>query len=154
MVRRQFFISVKDHKENFKNTLKCRLINPAKRSFGFVSKTILGRINHRNKQKKIANKWRNTANVVEWFTNGNNKNNFRFFVFDKVYFHSSVSEKLLTLLLDYAREFTEVSDEDFVIVHVRSSLIMNDNEKWIKEGDPLMFDVTTGSLTWWQYTTL
>ncbi len=30
MKKREAFISLKDHKENFENNLKCRLINPAK----------------------------------------------------------------------------------------------------------------------------
>ncbi len=35
------FISLKDHKENFENNPKCRLINPAKSESGKLSKIIL-----------------------------------------------------------------------------------------------------------------
>ena len=35
------FITLKDHKENFINNPKCRLINPAKPEHGKVSKTII-----------------------------------------------------------------------------------------------------------------
>ena len=39
------FISLKDHKENFQNKPKCRLINPAKNNFGVISKSIVENIN-------------------------------------------------------------------------------------------------------------
>ena len=43
--RQQAFISLKDHKENFQNNPKCRLLNPAKNNLGLISKQILDRIN-------------------------------------------------------------------------------------------------------------
>lgn len=51
MVQRQAFISLKDHKENFQNNAKCRLINPAKNNFGLVSKQILDRISNNIRSK-------------------------------------------------------------------------------------------------------
>ena len=36
--QKQSFIELKDHKENFKNNPKFRLINPAKSEIGIVSK--------------------------------------------------------------------------------------------------------------------
>ena len=51
MAKREAFITLKDHKENFKNSLPCRLINPAKSEMGLVSKWILGNINGRRKEK-------------------------------------------------------------------------------------------------------
>ena len=39
------FITIKDHKENFLNHPKVRLINPAKNELGRISKTILDNIN-------------------------------------------------------------------------------------------------------------
>ena len=69
MFRKQDFISLKDHKENFLNNPKCRLINPAKSDLDFVSKTILDRINNSIRSKVNVNQWRNTQSVVEWFSN-------------------------------------------------------------------------------------
>ena len=40
-MNRECFISLKDHKENFKNNPKCRLLNPTKCELGKVSKQIL-----------------------------------------------------------------------------------------------------------------
>ena len=45
MKKREAFISLKDHKENFENNPKCRLINPAKSDSGKISKLILDKIN-------------------------------------------------------------------------------------------------------------
>ena len=65
MSHEQAFISLKDHKEKFLNNPKCRLINPAKSDLGFVSKTILDRINNSIRPKVNVNHWRNTQSVVE-----------------------------------------------------------------------------------------
>ena len=45
MKKREAFISLKDHKENFENNPKCRLINPAKSDSGKISKLILDKVN-------------------------------------------------------------------------------------------------------------
>ena len=42
---RNAFITLKDHKENFRSNPKCRLLNPAKSEVGLISKKILERIN-------------------------------------------------------------------------------------------------------------
>ena len=39
------FITLKDHKENFRISLPCRLINPPKSKLGKVSKVILENVN-------------------------------------------------------------------------------------------------------------
>ena len=45
MKKREAFISLKDHKENFENNPKCRLINPAKSDSGKISQLILDKVN-------------------------------------------------------------------------------------------------------------
>ena len=69
MKKREAFISLKDHKENFENNPKCRLINPAKSESGKLSKIILDEINSNLRQKLNLNQWRNTKQVIEWFGN-------------------------------------------------------------------------------------
>ena len=44
------FITLKDHKPNFPNNIKCRLVNPAKSNLGKISKQILQKINHKIRQ--------------------------------------------------------------------------------------------------------
>ena len=51
------FITIKDHKPNFRNNTKCRLINPAKNELGLVSK---------NHLEKIIVNIANTINVNQW----------------------------------------------------------------------------------------
>ena len=46
MSKAKAFISLKDHKPDFENHPKCRLINPAKSQLGKVSKAILDKINN------------------------------------------------------------------------------------------------------------
>jgi hypothetical protein len=77
MKKREVFICLKDHKENFENNPKCRLINPAKNESGKLSKIILDEINSNLRQKLNLNQWRNTKQVIEWF--GNIKDKFMFY---------------------------------------------------------------------------
>ena len=59
LARKEAFITLKDHKENFTNALPCRLINPAKSEMGRVSKAVLDRILQDVDQKLHLNMWRN-----------------------------------------------------------------------------------------------
>ena len=63
--RRQAFISLKDHKENFQNNPKCRLLNPAKNNLGLISKQVLDRVNNSIRSQTNANQWRNTRSVID-----------------------------------------------------------------------------------------
>ena len=49
--KRDSFITIKDHKQNFMNNTKCRLINPTKSELGLVSKQMLAQIISTVKQK-------------------------------------------------------------------------------------------------------
>ena len=69
MAMKQAFITLKDHKTNFENNLPCRLVNPAKRETGLVSKIILDRINNAVRAATAVNQWRSSTAVLEWFRN-------------------------------------------------------------------------------------
>ena len=84
--KREAFISLKDHKENFENNPKCRLINPAKSDSGKISKLILDKINTHLRTILNVNQWRNTQNVIEWFGNIEQKSRHSFISFDIVDF--------------------------------------------------------------------
>ena len=66
MKKREAFISLKDHKENFENNPKCRLINPAKSDSGKISKLILDKINTQLRTILNVNQWRNTQNAISF----------------------------------------------------------------------------------------
>ena len=95
MARREAFITVKDHKDNFENSLLCRLIYPAKSDMGLVSKRILNNINGRLKEKLDVTLWKNLAAVIEWFRSIEMKESCTFTNFDIVEFYLSILENLL-----------------------------------------------------------
>ena len=61
------FISLKDHKQDFENHPKCRLINPAKSELGKLSKAMLDNINNQIRAQTQVNQWRNTTEAISWF---------------------------------------------------------------------------------------
>ena len=67
------FISLKDHKENFKHNTKYCLINPSKGEMGIVSKIFLEEINNKLNNHLCYNQWRSTSTVSEWFRAIENK---------------------------------------------------------------------------------
>ena len=54
MARKNAFVTLKDHKENFDTNPKCRLLNPSKSELGKVSKVVLDRINDGNRTNRSA----------------------------------------------------------------------------------------------------
>ena len=71
--KRPAFISLKDHKENFKHNTKCCLINPSKGEMGVVSKKLLEEINNKLNNHLCYNHWCSTSTVIEWFRGIENK---------------------------------------------------------------------------------
>ena len=59
------FITLKDHKLNFPNSIKCRSINTAKSNLGKISKQILEKINHKIRQSTGVLQWRGATEV--WY---------------------------------------------------------------------------------------
>ena len=130
MAQRQAYISLKNHKENFENNPKCRLINPAKNNLWLLSKQVLDRINKNIWSKTNSNRWRNIKSVIDWFSNIREKKKHSFLIFDIVDFYPSISEHLLKLSLTYAMQFTTVSDEDIEInTHSRKTLLFDKNDQ-------------------------
>jgi len=95
--RQQAFTSLKDHKENFQNNPKCRLLNPAKNNLGLVSKQILDRINSCIRSQTNVNQWRNTCSEIDWFSAIKDKRQCSFLIFDIVDFYPSISEAIIGL---------------------------------------------------------
>ena len=146
MKKREAFISLKDHKENFQTNPKCRLINPAKSDSGKISKSILDRLNTKLRTILNVNQWRNTQNVIEWFGSIEEKTRHSFISFDIVDFYPSISENLLDQALSWASNLVDISDEDISIIkHARKSLLFNHGRPWIKNNNSNLFDVTMGS---------
>ena len=139
------FITLKDHKGNFQNNTKCRLINPAKSEIGIISKHYIETINNAIREKTQVNQWRNTKLVIEWFKAIKNKSKCSFIKFNIVDFYPSISEELLSKAITYVQSVTTIEEKAIrTIYHSRKSLLFDRDNVWVKKDNP-EFDVTMGS---------
>ena len=139
------FITIKDHKENFLNNPKVRLINPAKNELGRISKTILDNINMKLFQATKINQWKNTVSAIKWFNSLKDKYLMKFVMFDIKDFYPSITQDLLNKALNFACEYISISKCDIdVINHARKSLLFDGSNTWIKKQGGL-FDVSMGA---------
>ena len=146
MAKQQAFTSLKDHKDNLQNNPTCRSINPATSEMGLVSKKILKKINAKIRSLTSLNQWKNTASLINWFNNIPNKANSVLIVFDIESFYPSISEGLLKMSINYAKQFINIPERDInIIMHSRESLLLHQDAAWVKKGDSGLFDVTMGS---------
>ena len=140
------YVTLKDHKENFKTKLPCRLINPAKSELGIVSKVELEKINKELVNITKCNQWRNTQIVIDWFKLIPNKPKAKFIKFDIAEFYPSITERLLDNALTYAQTLITIDHEIIQLIkHSRKSLLFTEGNIWMKKGENPLFDVTMGS---------
>ena len=143
--KRQPFATLKDHKENFPNNPKVRLINPSKPEIGRVAKQLLEKINKVIRNKSGLQQWKNTTSVVNWFKLIQRKKSQKFIKFDVANFYPSIHDKLLKEAINWARQFIDISPEDEeIILEAKNSLLFKDGLPWSKKGDSF-FDVGQGS---------
>ena len=147
LAKKQAFITLKDHKENFLNNPTCRLINPTKSEIGKVSKQLLDRINNVVRSRTAVNQWRNSTSVVDWFGKLRNKQKHTFITFDIVNFYPSITEALLLKSINFAKQYIHIPDDDVnIIMHARKSLLFDKDTPWVKrDSNKNLFDVTMGS---------
>ena len=105
------FLTLKDHKENFRTSHPCRLINLLKSKLGKVSKIILEKVKKNLVRSLKVNQWRNTDSVINWFNAIENKFQCFFLQLDIVEFHPSISENILDTAINFAKKYTDISDE-------------------------------------------
>ena len=146
LAKTEAFITLKDHKDNFQNKLPCRLIVPSKTELGSVSKIHLDKINRAIREKLNLNQWKNTTDVITWFSKINQKQNCTFVQLDIKEFYPSISKKIFDDAINFAKTHTTISDETLrIIKHCRKSLLFYKNEAWKKKTTNDCFDVTMGS---------
>ena len=63
--KRQCFVTIKDHKDNFRVNPKYRLLNPTKSELGKISKHILQRISTNIRAALNASQWHNMSEVIK-----------------------------------------------------------------------------------------
>ena len=89
------FVTLKDHKQNFRSVTRCCLINPCKSGLGKISKIILENINKALIEKLNVNQWKNTDMVIHWLKSIVQKSKCYFIQFDVIEFYLSITEKIL-----------------------------------------------------------
>ena len=67
--KREAHITVKDHKEDFRNNPKCRLINPTKPDIGILSKQLLRAKIEIIKKKSGLNSLKDSNDLKTWYSN-------------------------------------------------------------------------------------
>ena len=145
-VRKEAFVTLKDHKDNFANKPTCRLINPSKQEIGKISKQILENINQNLVKATSVNQWKNTSSVLQWYKNLLNKCESAFVCFDVVEFYPSITDDLLQRALDFASNYVNISSDDCrIIIRAKQSLLFNNEIPWQKRNSNTLFDVTMGS---------
>ena len=142
----QAFVTIKDHKEDFRTNPKFRLLNPCKSELGKISKGILQRINSTLRDQLQLNQWQDPKQVIEWFKNIAGKTSCTFTTFDVKDFYPSITEPLLRKAILFAKRHTDVSPGDIkVIFHCRKSLLYHNDVPWVKKRNGGKFDVPMGS---------
>ena len=104
--KRDSFITIKDHKQNYMNNTKCRLINPCKSELGKISKQMLAKIIAVVKTKSQLQQWKNSSSVIDWFSKLENKQKHNFIQFDLVNFYCSITPAILNKAIEYASLWT------------------------------------------------
>ena len=109
-------ITLKDHKEDFRNCPKSRLINPCKPNIGKVAKQKLSKVIDKVKAVTNMTQWKNSFDVIEWFTDIKDKKKCSFIVLDVVEYYPSITRKLLGDALRWASTITEISNDDIELI--------------------------------------
>ena len=142
--KRDCFITVKDHKPQFMNNPKFRLINNCKSEIGMVSKKMLSKIILEVKTKSHLVQWKNSDSVTDWFQNLIEKQRLSFIQFDVVDFYGSISPELLRKSLNFASKYVEISDtEKDTILQATQSFLCSNGSTWIKKNGGT-FDISMG----------
>ena len=140
------FITLKDHKENFRSIHPCRLINPSKSELGKVSKSILEKVNTNLVNSLKVNQWKDTDNVINWSNAIKDKPQCCFLQLDIAEFYPSITESILDTAISFAKQHTDLSNENLrIIKQCRKSFLYNNQEPWEKRNTDSCFDVTMGS---------
>ena len=141
------FITIKDHKENFTNNAKCRIINPTKPEIGKVSKNIVDKMNVSIRCKSDVNQWRSTKEVIRWFNNLENKKQLSYLTFDIVDFYPSITDNLLIKTLKWAKKYHNIAVTEFdAIMHARRTILYDHKGNvWTKKNSENQFDVSMGA---------
>ena len=133
-------------KNNFPLNVECRLLNPDKNELGRISKSILEKAVTEIRHASRLVQWKNSFEVIEWFSNVQNKTKKCFINFDIVNFYPSITENHLISAINFAKKYTTIEDKDInLIKHTCKSILTFNKKTWIKKNNDNLFDVPMGS---------
>ena len=132
------YITLKDHKEIFRNNIKCRLINPSKNEVGISSKCYLSNvIADVSKTHKLTNGGTHRRSLI-----GLKTMQIIFYIAE---FYLSISKDLLKKSINYAKSFTTIEENGFSVINLaRKSVLFIKDRTWVKKSGNELFDVTMG----------
>ena len=157
--KKEPYVTTKDHKTDFIQNPKFRVINPAKSDVGKVSRFILQDWMIRLRKQLNLNQWRSTQEVIDWFNGLENKRNLKFIKFDIESFYPSITKDLLRKTIAWAKsvepvhvgcqmpknEYCETCNDNFdIIYNARKCFVFNNKKVFVKKGNE-NFDVTMGA---------
>ena len=138
------YITVKDHKPDFPNTIKCRLINPTKSNIGKISKQMLEDINKQLLSKLKLRQLKNSQAAVDWFNNLENKTRLQFMQIDIVDYYPSITHELFNKAIDFAKAHVNIDNLTIeIILNARKSILSHENSTWTKTSSN--FDIAMGA---------
>ena len=85
--------------------------------------------------------------MITWFNDIANKDRHTFVQFDIVDFYPSISKDLFLKSINYAKTFTDISNDDTdILLHCKKSFLFGQNSTWVKKEEGTEeFDITMGS---------
>ena len=83
--------------------------------------------------------------VINWFKNIQDKSNCKFVQFDIESFYPSITLRLFSLAINYAKSIIPIANSDFnIIMQARKTLLFSNGELWVKKNGDENFDVPMG----------
>ena len=110
------FITIKDHKSDFKTNPECRLINRAKTQIGRISKIIVQDICDSLSLALSINQCRSTKDCIKWFEEYEKNDRCSFIKYDIKDFYPSITERTLDRALDLAKEYMVIPLDKMEII--------------------------------------
>ena len=110
------FITIEDHKENFLNHPKARLINPWRNELGTISKAILDSISYL-KYPKPANGKTRFRSAVKWFLSLKDKHPMNSLCWISKISTQDLSQDMFNKTLNVANKYINILKCDINVIH-------------------------------------
>ena len=122
MAKAPAYITLKDHKDNFRSAHPCRLINPCKSKIGKINKSILENINRNLLKLLQVNQWRKSESVIKWFYSIENKSQCKLIQLDIAEFYPSISAGIVDNASLFVQQYINIPEKDLRIINIVGNL--------------------------------